>query len=82
MMGVDIGEELKDLLKVYTDADAHLGKKEKQVLDNLVNYMKSFISVHEEKRKVCNKLANLKQKLEMGSKCEDCGDDEDDGDDE
>ncbi len=81
MMGIDIGEELKDLLKVYTDADAHLGRKEKQALDNLVNYMKCFIEVHEERKKVFYKLANLKQKIDMGSKCEDC-DGEDEGDDD
>lgn len=84
MVGIDIGDELKDLLKVYTDAEAHLGRKEKNALDALVNFMKTFIETHEERKKFSRKLENLKTKLSAGQKCEDCchDDDEDEGDDD
>lgn len=80
-MGIDVGEELKDLFKVYTDASAHLESKERMALNHLVHAMESFLSVHKEKIKVDNKLTTLKYKLQDNGGCA-CDEDEDDDEDE
>ena len=78
-MGIDVSDELKDLFKVYTDANAHLESKEKTALNHLVNAMESFLAVHKEKTKVAQKLNTLQYKLKdnAGCGCEDEDEDED-----
>lgn len=77
-MGIDVSEELKDLFKVYTDANAHLESKERTSLNLLVNAMESFLAVHKEKNTVAQKLNTLKYKLKENCGCEDDEDGEDD----
>ena len=80
MSGIDVGDELKDLLKVYTDADEHLRRKETDALNSLSSYMKRYLDSVEERKKVSEKLFNLKAKITLHEKCG-CEDDEE-GDDE
>ncbi len=82
MMGVEVSEELKDLLQVYTDAEKHLKVKEEDALQTLTAYMKRYTEVSDERKKISKKLENLKAKL-APPQCQGCGEeDEDEGDDE
>ncbi len=83
MIPIDVSDELKDLLKVYSDALKHLDKKETDAFDTLYSYMKRFMEVHEERKKVMNKLNTLDSKIKKVATCPDCaGDEYDEGDDE
>lgn len=73
--GIDVGEELKDLLKIYTDAEEHLKQKEASALEVLTSYMKRYVEAKEERMKVSMKLYNLKLKLTSGKK-EECEEEE------
>ncbi len=74
MVGIDVEDELKDLLKVYTDAEEHLKRKEADALSTLSGYMKRFLDIQEERKKVTDKLQTLKAK--MTHACEGCDEDE------
>lgn len=80
-MGIDVTDELKDIFKVYMDADAHLESKQKMALNHLVNAMESFLAVHKEKNIVASKLNTLKYKLKDNAGC-DCDEEDEDGDDD
>lgn len=84
MIGVDVSDELKDLLKVYTDAEEHLLSKEKSALESVEAVMKRYLEAKDERKKVTQKLNALKQKLAAGQppKQEDCDCDEDEDEDE
>lgn len=79
MIGVDVSDELKDLFKVYTDAEEHLLSKEKSALESVESVMKRYLDAKEERKKVSQKLNALKQKLAAGQppKQEECDCDED-----
>lgn len=62
--GVDVGQELGELLKIYKDAYTQLCEKEAYGMSNLVEEMKRFISVYDERVKVRNKYNQLMNKLE------------------
>lgn len=82
MIGVDVSDELKELLKVYTDAEEHLLNKEKCALESAESVMKRYLEVKEERKKVTEKLNVLKHKLSLGKEDKDEQDeDEDDNDD-
>lgn len=80
MIPVDVSDELKDLFKVYTDAEKHLKAKEGSALETLTSYMKRFVEAQEERKKITHKLAILTQKMKDVEPEEDsdCGDEEDD----
>lgn len=82
VIGVDVSDELKDLLKVYTDAEEHLKSKEKSALESLTHCMKRYLEAQAETLKVTQKLNTLKQKLAAGQHCQSCGEDHDDEEDE
>ncbi len=83
VVGVDVSEELKDLFKVYTDAEEHLKSKEKSALESLTHCMKRYLEAQAETLKVTQKLNTLKQKLAAGQPCQGCeGNDEDEDEDE
>lgn len=60
---VDVGEELKDLLKVYADADEHFKSKEGQALDSMSLAMRRYLDIKEEREKITKKLNNLRTKM-------------------
>lgn len=60
---VDVEEELRDLHKVYIDAEEHLKNREANALDQATFAMKKFIDVQEERKKVSKKLSKLKDKM-------------------
>ena len=64
MHGINITEELKDILKVYEDAEKHLQAKETAALDLVTSYMKRFIEAQEKREEVSKKLKALKIKME------------------
>jgi len=74
MNGIDVSDELRDLLKVYTDAEAHLLSREKSELDVMTVYMKRYLEIQGERKKVTDKLSCLKKKIADGQapKQEDC----------
>jgi hypothetical protein len=73
MASIDITYELKDLLKVYIDAEEHLCEKESDALHTLSVYMKKYLEVKEEHLKVSKKLSALTLKLEKSAgTCEGC----------
>lgn len=76
MNTIDISEELADLMKVYTEAEEHLKKKEAGELETMNNYMRRYMQVQDERRKVTDKLNALKHKMERKA-CDEC-DEEDD----
>lgn len=82
-MGIDVSDELKDLFRVYTDAQKHLESKEKTAMNHLVNSMEAFLKVYKEKQSVDYKLNTLKYKIKdnCDPKC-DCEDEDEDGDDD
>lgn len=71
---IDVSDELKDLLIVYTDAEENLLGKEKAALESVESVMKRYIDAKEERKKISQKLNSLKQKLAAGQapKQEDC----------
>lgn len=69
---VNMDDELSDLLKIYTDAESHLKRKEDSALENATRYNKSYIEALEERKNVSVKLANLKDKLNHEKQCEEC----------
>lgn len=79
VVGIDVSDELKDLLKVYTDAEEHLLSKEKSALESVENVMKRYLEAKDERKKVTQKLNALKQKMAAGQppQQEDCDCDED-----
>lgn len=84
MIGVDVSDELKDLLKVYTDAEEHLLQKEKSALESVESVMRRYLEAKDERKKVTQKLNALKQKLAAGQppKQEECDCDEDEDEEE
>lgn len=82
VIGVNVSEELKDLLKVYIDAEDHLRKKEEDALNSLSYQMKKFLEVQEEHKKISDKLKALVNKMKSVSQepCDECdeGNEEDD----
>lgn len=84
VIGLDVSDELKDLLKVYIDAEEHLLGKEKSALEGVEALMKRYLEAKDERKKVSQKLNNLKMKLAAGQapRQEDCDCDEDEEDDE
>lgn len=80
MIPVDVSEELKDLFKVYTDAEKHLKQKELSAHDSMTSYMKRYLEAMEERKKISQKLEVLTQKMrdvETEEENDDC-DEEDD----
>jgi hypothetical protein len=65
MIAVNVSEELKELLKVYMDAEKHLEQRERQETENLVYTMEKFIKVYKERQKVSTKLYALKKKMQL-----------------
>ncbi len=81
-IGVDVSDELKDLLKVYTEAEEHLKTKEVNARDMLDGYMTRYLDAKKERREVTEKLHILKAKL-TPPKCPGCDEEDDEeGDDE
>ena len=80
MIGIDVSDELKDLMKVYTDAEEHLKKKELDSLSQMEGYMKRYLDIKDERKKVTDKLNSLKHKLAAGQQPEkdECCDEEED----
>ena len=79
MVNVDVDDEMKDLFKIYTDAENHLKEKKEAALRSLTYTMKNFIDIQDEHRKIEEKLHILKNKLKQAveeKKPEDKGDDE------
>lgn len=66
VVSVDVSDELKDLLKVYTDAEEHMLIKEKSALEGVECVMKRYLDAKEERKKVSLKLTSLKSKMETG----------------
>jgi tRNA uridine 5-carbamoylmethylation protein Kti12 len=62
-VGVDVTEELKDLVKIYGEAEEHLKEKEESSLSQLVRFMKQFIEIQDERKRISQKLAGLTNKL-------------------
>ena len=60
---IDVDDELKDLLKVYGDAEENLKAREAQNLETLSHSMKRYLESKEERLKISFKLSNLKEKL-------------------
>lgn len=81
-MGVDVHDELHDLLKVYKDAAEHLASQEKHRLQSLVSCMKDFIKVYEDRKEMDRKYNTLVSKLNPKKECDDCGCDHDEDEDE
>jgi len=73
---VEVDEELKTLLKIYTEAETHLKTREQSSLDTLNYYMKNYIDTHEERKSISEKLSTLKYKLSLEESCEDEEDDD------
>ena len=71
MIGIDISDELKDILKVYTDAEEHLLRNEKSALEIVTSNMKRYIQAQDERKNVSNKLTILKEKLAHGESVRD-----------
>jgi hypothetical protein len=73
-MELDVTEEMKDLLKVYTESQVNLEAREKYMLNNMVMEMKRFVEMYEKKTEVENKLYRLKQKIEEANdeECNEC----------
>lgn len=63
MTDVDVGDELKELLKIYSEYNQHLTNKHGNSLEILTNYMKHFIEIDEERKKVANRLQTIKEKI-------------------
>ena len=82
VIGVDVSEELKDLFKVYTDAEEHLSQKEKQALETMTSCMKRYLEAQEERKKVTLKLNSLKHKLAAGQPPKEERDEDEEEDDE
>ncbi len=72
---VEVTDELRDLMKVYVDAEEHLKTRELQSLTMLHGYMKRYIEVQEERASVTQKLNALKAK--MNPSPEECDEEED-----
>lgn len=76
-----VDEELKDLLRIYTDAEEHLRKKVEYTMQSLKAYMKKYLEEDEEHKKVLVKLSVLKNKMK-GEKPQEQEEDEDEENDE
>ena len=71
--GKNITGELNDLLRIYTDAEGVLKRKEEELLRMLTSYMKRYVEAQAEREKVTEKLTVLKVKI-FKPACQDCGD--------
>jgi hypothetical protein len=63
MFGIDISEELKELLRVYTDAEQHLINKEKSALEAMTYNMKKYLEAQEQRQKLTDKITALNKKI-------------------
>lgn len=61
--GVDVGDELKDLLRVYVDAEENLRGREAQHLETMTHCMKRYLEAKDERIKISSKLHTLKEKM-------------------
>ncbi len=66
MVGVDVSDELNDLLRVYSDAEEHLKKNEANALESMTHCMKRYLEVMEERKKLTQKIKTLELKLQNG----------------
>lgn len=80
MKKIDVSQELKDLLKIYTDAEFQLKRKEETALSSSNYYSKIYLNSLDEREKMSDKLKELKKKIviEEDKSCDCC----DEGDDE
>jgi hypothetical protein len=69
--GVDIGDELKELHKIYTDTIEKLEHNQKENTKTLVYYMESFVNLYKQKIEVETKLAVLNKKMQNKEEGED-----------
>lgn len=60
---VDVNKELADLHKIYKDALTHLDRKESEHKLQLVNSMRRYIEVFDERHAVLSKLHSLQDKI-------------------
>jgi hypothetical protein len=60
---INVTDELKELFRIYTEAELTLKEKEEENLGYLINVMKRFIEIHDERKKVSEKLSGLITKL-------------------
>lgn len=77
---VNLDSELKDLLTAYDNTLKTLDERYESRISSLVYEMERFCVIYKERREVRVKRDNLKQKMGVG--CNQCADDQDDGDDE
>ncbi len=63
MATVDVSDELIDLWKTYKTTLNHLDVKEYNILNHLVQSMKQFIEVYDDKKNLSQKMLNLYNKL-------------------
>lgn len=66
IIGVDVSEELRDLLKVYIDAEEKLKSIEADALASLTYEMKRFLAAQDKRKEISYKLHILKAKICKG----------------
>ncbi len=78
MKGINVTEELQDLLSVYMKAEDQLKQQEQHCLDVVTSCMKKYIEKSTERKKVSEKLERLKQKILAGHDVEEKQDEDED----
>lgn len=64
--GIDVTEELKDLMDTYTKNEQILAEQKQSELGLLVHFMRNFITAYDGHEEASLKLNNLKYKLASG----------------
>lgn len=77
---VDVSQELMDLMKIYSDAHEQLSTRERYAHSSLVDAMRTYLEVYDERRAIADKLSTLKSKIIDPNRQPD--EDDEDGDDE
>ena len=75
-MGIDVTEELVELMRVYVESERVLRASEECKLRYMTAYMKEYIGAKEKREEVTIKIEKLKNKMNGEEECEDGDEDE------
>ncbi len=79
-VGVNVTEELKELLELYTDQEKRAIDEEATALIFMTHRMEKYLGLKKHREGVSKKLQDLKSKMKITDKCEKCQEDDEEED--
>ncbi len=62
---IDVRKDLEDVIKIYTDAETHLKKKEEYALQHVRHQTTEYLNVFHEREKMSHQIRSVQRKLDL-----------------